>query len=164
MRVEDVCVLFRVKHHLGTLVIKKDFKFIFIACMFIVSLPQAARAWCTLAVATIAKSHEVRCVVTPYEKNITNQHIHPYVWKFVHRPPRYASVIIYHCIMVLQLRFDLLCWIYNSQCFVIFYSEFSLWILCCLCNIWTINIHNKFYLTVRYLIFTWWWPWDSQNM
>jgi hypothetical protein len=44
MRVDDVCVLFRVKNHLGKLVIKKDWKFIFIAHVFIVRLPQAARA------------------------------------------------------------------------------------------------------------------------
>jgi hypothetical protein len=38
-------------------------------------------------------------------KRCKNQHVHPAMWKFVHWLPRYASTIIYRCIMLLQLLY-----------------------------------------------------------
>jgi hypothetical protein len=38
-------------------------------------------------------------------KRRKNQHVNPAVWNFVHWLPRYASTILYCCIMVLQLLY-----------------------------------------------------------
>jgi hypothetical protein len=44
-------------------------------------------------------------------KGCKNQHVHPAAWNFVHWLPRYAGIIIYCCIMLLQLLYR---WQYQS--------------------------------------------------